>query len=129
MTTTPTEPDHAIVSALLGNTDLRERTAAMTAEVERAVAETRELRLRGHALLHECGEFEKQLGPRIQSVIDQCDTTITPKMDLQEGILQVVGALLGTTALSSALYVLGDMFQEAAENSNYTEDADQEVAS
>jgi hypothetical protein len=90
----------------------------MTAEVERVAAETRDLRLRVHALLDECNTFEKQLRERVDIILDQCPLTY-PKLDLVDGMGQVLGALLGVDALHAAVYLLGDDFQRAAEDATY----------
>jgi uncharacterized small protein (DUF1192 family) len=127
MTTTSTKPDDAIMLALLGDTDLRERTAAMTAEVERVAAETRDLRLRAHAMLLECAELESAANDRLEVVVDQCAATITPKVDLREGVVNLVAALTGSDALHLTMCRLGEKWQSAAEDANYTDD-EQEVA-
>ncbi len=127
MTTMPDKPDDAIVNALLGDTDLRERTAAMTAEVERVAAETQDLRVRACALLSESHTFESSISDRLEVIVDQCAATITPKMDLREGVVNLIAALTGSDALHLAVYRLGEMFQDAADERELTEGT-QEVA-
>ena len=118
MTDTPTKPDDAIVRALLGDTDLRERTAAIAAEVYRLTDETRDLRERTAGLLQECAAFESAVGERVATIIDLSTSTLTPKPNLKDGVLALVSALLGAEELYNATYMLGEYFPPAAENPN-----------
>jgi hypothetical protein len=118
MTMTPTKPDDAIVRALIGDTDIYDRTIALVYEVTKLQLETDELRLRAHGLLNECGAFEAEATVRVRSLISTCGLNdFATTDDVTTGVCELVSALTGGGRLHDALHELSDKFKVVAEGS------------
>ncbi|MDP9334250.1 MAG: hypothetical protein M3Q30_13220 [Actinomycetota bacterium] len=131
MTTTPNhdeataptyalEPDDALVRALLGDTDIHERTTAMVDEVLALREQTDDLRRRAHWLLTEVALHDQAASDRVRALLALEPFHSAGTDDIIEGVGQLVAVLTGGERLHFALVDLGQEFQDTAENANLT---------
>lgn len=122
------EPDDALVRALLGDTDIHERTTAMVDEVVALREQTDDLRRRARHLLTEVALHERDADERVRRLLALEPFHSAGTDDIIEGVDQLVAVLTGGECLHFALVDLGQAFEDTAESAKLEPLPAQEVA-